>query len=87
MIEKGGLPIFSYKYKSQSEISNIKQNKIKSDKQNLKNKPNISTKKTRFVSTDMSKVNIADVLSFIKQDTTPDNILAEFENLDIVNDI
>jgi len=87
MIEKGGLPIFSYKYKSQSEISNIKQNKIKSDKQNLKNKPNISTKKTRFVSTDMSKVNIADVLSFIKQDTKQNDMLAEFQNLDIVNDI
>jgi hypothetical protein len=80
MIEKGGLPIFSYKYKSQTETSN-KQKKVKSDKSKQ------SSKKTRFISTDMTKVNIADVLSFIKQDTTPDNILAEFENLDIVEQL
>lgn len=81
MIEQGGLPIFSYKYKSQQE-TNIKQKKVKSDKSD---KSKQSSKKTRFVSTDMTKVNIADVLSFIKEDTKPDNILAEFENLDTVN--
>jgi homospermidine synthase len=79
MIEQGGLPTFSYKYKSQSK-TNINK-KVKSDKQNLKNK------KTRFVSTDMTKVNIADVLSFIKQDTKQDDMLTEFQNLDIVNQL
>lgn len=85
MIEQGGLPIFSYKYKSQQE-KNIKQKKVKTDKSDNISKQNLN-KKTRFVSTDMTKVNIADVLSFIKQDTKPDDMLAEFQNLDIVNDI
>jgi glutamate-1-semialdehyde aminotransferase len=83
MTENGGLPNFSYQYKS----NNDKIKKI--SKQSLK--PNLkidkSAKKTRFVSTDMTKVNIADVLSFIKQEEKTDNILAEFQNLDIVSDL
>lgn len=81
MIEQGGLPIFSYKYKSQQE-KKIKQKKVKTN-----NISKQSSKKTRFISTDMTKVNIADVLSFVKQDTKPDDMLAEFQNLDIVKDI
>jgi hypothetical protein len=81
MDEYGGLPNFSEKYKSikQSDIN------IKTDSKN-KTKKNFE-KKTRFISTDMSKVNIADVLSFIKTPEIKNNILNEFENLDIVSDI
>jgi hypothetical protein len=79
MTENGGLPHFSYKYKSNND--KIK----KKTKQSLKVDKN--TKKSRFVSTDMTKVNIADVLSFIKQEHKSDNILTEFQNLDIVSDL
>jgi hypothetical protein len=83
MIEHGGLPHFSYKYKSNTNDNKskqkVKKSKIKSDIP--------SSKKSRFVSADMTKVNIADVLSFIKQEDKPDNLLEEFQNLDIVSDL
>jgi lipoate-protein ligase A len=83
MIEHGGLPHFSYKYKS-----NINDNKSKQKVKKSKIKSDIpSSKKSRFISTDMTKVNIADVLSFIKQEDKPDNLLAEFQNLDIVSEL
>lgn len=80
MTENGGLPQFSYQYKSNKndKIKKVSKQSLKVDK---------TTKKSRFVSTDMTKVNIADVLSFIKQDDKSDNILAEFQNLDIVNSL
>jgi hypothetical protein len=84
MIENGGLPQFSYNYKSNITDNKSKQ-KVKKSKIKSDNIP--SSKKSRFVSSDMTKVNIADVLSFIKQEDKPDNLLAEFQNLDIVSDL
>ena len=83
MIEKGGLPIFSYK--SQNIKNEQTTKKVKKISNDISNNISTKTKKSRFVSSDMSKVNIADVLSFIKQEEKQDDLLMEFQNLDIIN--